>query len=347
MSAEDRRWAWQRLRLLRASPPGLAEKSGARAELVSASLEQCEQLMTAALGAGPAARPLPLFYALSQATRAICAVHLKHDFVLRRHGLTWPEAVGTASLMHRQILPAPAPVSAFTRLCSVLRCSDLSGPVALGNVWRALPDLAKPDLPQREPGWLNALVVGRLAVQRRISRGPEWVEIYAGPRDVAELGVAEWTQRLKRYPSLDGWAPTPSSNDPEEPTYLTLGSPPTQVLVLRCAIADTSTGTEAATRVRQAGPLYGGSQTQYAIPTLAGGEFLAPLALWWVVLFALSNLARYEPDQWLRVLNVDRSPLAVPLEDCLVEAIDVLPHHILEALVGRRVIAHSYPETEG
>jgi hypothetical protein len=40
--------------------------------------------------AGSASRPLPLFYALSQAGRAIAAAHLDAPWALRRHGLSAP-----------------------------------------------------------------------------------------------------------------------------------------------------------------------------------------------------------------------------------------------------------------
>lgn len=63
-------------------------------------------------------------------------------------------------------------------------------------------------------------------------------------------------------------------------------------------------------------------------------------------LLLLPQALGHEPDGWLKALNVDRNPLAVTLEACLDEAmIDVLPHHILEALTDRTIVARSYPET--
>lgn len=57
--------AWQSIRLLRARPPALVTKE--RAGVFAAALEQSEQLMRAARDVGHAARPLPLFYSVSQA----------------------------------------------------------------------------------------------------------------------------------------------------------------------------------------------------------------------------------------------------------------------------------------
>jgi hypothetical protein len=64
--------AWQSLRVLRAQPPG-GVNSDERRAVFTAALEQSEQLMRAARDVGYAARPLPLFYSLSQAGRAIAA----------------------------------------------------------------------------------------------------------------------------------------------------------------------------------------------------------------------------------------------------------------------------------
>ncbi|MGS2647941.1 YaaC family protein [Streptosporangium sp. G12] len=62
--------AFRNLRALRHDPPGYA-KQGARRTTFQSALEQCEQFLGAAGIAGYATRPVQLFYALSQAGRAI------------------------------------------------------------------------------------------------------------------------------------------------------------------------------------------------------------------------------------------------------------------------------------
>jgi hypothetical protein len=64
--------AIRNLRALRHAPPGFAGH-GARRTLFQSSLEQCEQFLAAARDTGYATRPVQLFYALSQAGRAIVA----------------------------------------------------------------------------------------------------------------------------------------------------------------------------------------------------------------------------------------------------------------------------------
>src|SRR4051794_36358474 len=80
--------AWTRIRSLRARRPLLTE-DGARRAVFSAALEQSEQLFAAAAAVTPAAKPLPLFYAVSQAGRAIAAAHNEADsWDYRGHGLS-------------------------------------------------------------------------------------------------------------------------------------------------------------------------------------------------------------------------------------------------------------------
>src|SRR5438067_921789 len=81
---------WRSIRSLRSSPPGLAaDKGRRRREVFQSALQQAEELWEAARVVGYASRPLPLFYSLSQATRAICAAWLERDgaWIPQGHGL--------------------------------------------------------------------------------------------------------------------------------------------------------------------------------------------------------------------------------------------------------------------
>jgi hypothetical protein len=61
-----------------------------------------------------------------------------------------------------------------------------------------------------------------------------------------------------------------------------------------------------------------------------------PLTAWWVLLFGLSIVARYDPGTWSRALNLDDSSgYAVPLRLVLDEALARLPWIILTALTGK------------
>lgn len=61
--------------------------------MFQSALAQAEELWDAASVAGPASRPLPLFYCLSQAGRAVCAAWTRGDrWKPRTHGLSGQEA---------------------------------------------------------------------------------------------------------------------------------------------------------------------------------------------------------------------------------------------------------------
>jgi hypothetical protein len=79
----------------------------------------------------------------------------------------------------------------------------------------------------------------------------------------------------------------------------------------------------------------GAESTRHLLPTLpAHDEHLAPLMMWWLLLFGLSIFARYHPELWAQALDVDHSEHAVPLEGLLDRALEVVPTLLYEALLG-------------
>lgn len=79
--------------------------------------------------------------------------------------------------------------------------------------------------------------------------------------------------------------------------------------------------------------LYRGGR--YAFPAMGNdSRALHPLMAWWAVLFALSMLARYQPDQWTKMINVDQHPQATSLEYVLDLAIRAVPDLVDETIVA-------------
>jgi hypothetical protein len=77
--------------------------------------------------------------------------------------------------------------------------------------------------------------------------------------------------------------------------------------------------------------LYDGQR--YFFPALAGTtRSMHPLMTWWAVLHTLSMLARYQPAQWVTSTDVNTDPRAVPLENLLDTATQILPTLITEAI---------------
>jgi hypothetical protein len=72
-----------------------------------------------------------------------------------------------------------------------------------------------------------------------------------------------------------------------------------------------------------------------AFPTgdvLKTGDVLSPLLLWWCLLHALSQIARYHSAEWLAALDPDDSRFAVPIEQILSTALAVVPRLVLLTL---------------
>jgi hypothetical protein len=142
--------------MTRAKPPGRAgadDEPERRATYVAA-LQQFDELMAAAAEVGSASRPLPLFYALSQAGRAIAAAHAGEDWDFHGHGLRMREDGG--ALLERRAY-ATKSRSAFQVVADAVGSPALVGDVEIGALWSSLPDLA--DTPLPDTIWHVALSV--------------------------------------------------------------------------------------------------------------------------------------------------------------------------------------------
>lgn len=71
---------------------------------------------------------------------------------------------------------------------------------------------------------------------------------------------------------------------------------------------------------------------RWLVPVVGGrSDSLPPLLLWWILLFGLSLLARYEPAAWRAALDLDESPVALPLSDLLDNALVIVPELLYTA----------------
>jgi hypothetical protein len=109
------------------------------------ALGQFDELMTAAASVGPASRPLPLYYALNQAGRAIVAQRQMRDqpWEPKWHGLR-VEDPPDGSLQQTPIEPERHENSSFRLLSESIRTARLRASTTLANVWAAIPNLPKP-----------------------------------------------------------------------------------------------------------------------------------------------------------------------------------------------------------
>src|SRR5437016_4640345 len=122
-------WDW--LRMTRSNLPGLAARDSDRAGLYQAALQQFEELMRAAESCGPASRPLPLFYALTQAGRAVVAV--RGGPAHKTHGLTLedPQQDPLDTVVRYSLQNAKMP-GHFQAVAQAVKSPALNGPVEIG-----------------------------------------------------------------------------------------------------------------------------------------------------------------------------------------------------------------------
>lgn len=321
------------IRAFRAGPPGLAGSEADRAALFRAALAQYEELMHAAEETGHSARPLPLFYALSQAGRAILAawhpdtavVSARRDF----HGLSVDVPDDTDLLKAVVRSPTNQAKGHFQRVVEALQLTDISWQVELGALLASLVEVVDY---WGEDTWPTAVGVARYLGGGMADR----LMNSAGILDLAlineEIGSPQdFCELVSHYPQLAPYQPT-LSDVQGVPMILTVVTP-----VGRGTLMRLRTGSEPRDEVLdRIAPQYRWLGRRWLVPSLDGTSAPPhPLLTWWAVLVALSSLARYQPVAWTRALDPDTSQLAVQLERVLDEALAALPQLVLDALMSQ------------
>ncbi|MEO8968767.1 MAG: hypothetical protein ABI427_14610 [Solirubrobacteraceae bacterium] len=326
------------LRATRADPPGLAKTDQARREVYSAALQQSEDLFDAAAASGAVARPIPLYYAVSQAGRAIAAAWVQDNWRARGHGLK--EDGGHNAWKSQGILGfriKPAGYGVFGAVAESLNSGGLCDSVELGALWAALPLILAPPGGARQ--WRSAL---RLIPMGGIT-GPVFLRIGAEHQGVLIVldghgrDADSVNQLLQNYRAADGArARVIQGILAEEHTPYGPGIP-IQWPAPTAPIDDTNRSDYIASLVRNRIPQYRYRGEHWLVPRVgAANDDLTPLLLWWVLLFGLSLLARYEPADWRKALDPDGSEAGVFLEALLDEALRDLPRLLTDALTHQQ-----------
>ncbi len=292
--------------------------------MFGAALQQFEELMDAATSVGYAARPLPLFYAISQAGRAIAAVHADDPWELSGHGLKHELR---QPVFESIVKPAPGKADSFSSVCAALSQGALGKPVELGALWSSLPDFWGIDLPgERWPRALRVLpptidfaanLLSTTSVPAVICGLPN--HLFDGLSD--EDSTNALRNELARSPGARDWEPSVAVPHPDE--YRRHVN-----VQWRAASARVRTHV-----IEQRAPQYRVSGQHWLRPMLnESRDFLSPLMTWWALLFGVSMLARYHPAPWTHALAIDQSRDAMPLERALDEALEAVPLLVLDAL---------------
>jgi hypothetical protein len=286
----------------------LAEDPQRRA-VFSAALRQSEELYDAARAAGPASRPLPLFYGLSQAGRAIAAAHNPDEttWVISGHGLKVSVGGGVDDVRTTTVkaIAGKQGNDAISSVTAAMASPPLAGNMTLSALTAALPELS--DRYQLRGDATPALEItpeedhALLAKWWPGARGSVYVRLDDG---------TDFDSLMSRYTAVDGYevvAPvTPDANGWTR-VSLSWPAPPSP---------EATPGTRALRDLSDIAERVDGRW--YLRPRLGAGH-RAPerLLVWWALLLALSSLARYHPAEWVAALDVDSSRLAVDLEETL------------------------------
>jgi hypothetical protein len=314
--------AWRSIRTLRARPPGLAAGDAERRAVFGAAIQQTEELFAASAAVSPASKPLPLFYALSQAGRAIAAAHNPEEgWKITTHGLSVRAGnrIGNAVVTP---IPSKRRSDAFTAVATALRSEALEGPVTVSALWAALPELA-------DFTHVGANAAPALEIRLEGGRYPHlFSPLHPAAGTVFLIDVAndeELRSRLSLYAHTDGCeaiiGPLPGVGRLSQATLRWPAEPS----------PESTPGTKAVRALHDVATRVG---DRWFLQPLLGSPPTAPkpLLTWWALLIGLSSLARYHPAEWTAALDVDKAPTAVELEEGLAIAERRLPQLVARAI---------------
>lgn len=320
--------SWRMIRTIRAEPAGAIKEtinsSAARRRDFQMALEQAQQQYSAAAQIGYESRPLNLFYGLSQAGRAIAAASPRLggrtglSWQGSGHGLHFDTEIGATGLLDSRIRVDDGTSDLFSRLCIAIDSpSDLRS-VAFGEILEQIPDYGMEFQDDSAPG----RPIHDVSLYSSPAAFPVEIEVrLPGIPPEGPLLENEVRAIADRYPALR----------PLRVSTLEPGLAKRSHNRDRCVFAvddiEQLTTSASGPYVPAGAQLY--RRHSLLLPEV--GEMpreLRPIASWWIVLFALSMLARYAPHHWTRTMSISESPLASRVEFILDTALHAVPELI-------------------
>lgn len=337
---------WYLLRMSRSVPPGLAANDDQRRKLYRAAITQFEDLMDAAESAGPTGSPLPLYYALSQAGRAILSVRETDDSKVfatqEHHGLG---ISASDDLLATRVEPKRREIGQFQRVAAAIQSPSLEGGkgVELGALMASLPEIGDELwLDDRWPLAIGLDPLMRLTEASTVGDlGPamDAAAFFGGRLRVAIMASEidsqdDLNKFVQHYPSLGKYKPQlPVMLPSQKPGRHELATPYGMGIEIVLSVPEGSSSPvqDHAKILDELAPLHRWQNHRWVRPSIEVGE-QPPNAFmtWWAILFTLSMLARYHPMEWTQALSVDRSQIAVVLERSLDLALEAIPHLVFE-----------------
>jgi hypothetical protein len=339
--------AWRDIQALRATPTNLAATDTLRKRTFAAALRQAEELAQAADAVSYAVKPLPLFYALSQAGRAITATHLLGRFELQGHGIQF-RLGNTTNVLGGTVGEQDIVGGAFQGVAAATGSTTIDQSVQLGALWAANPDLTGVPIPAQFGDWPKAMgyVVGTRPAKNRDLNHATGGMAYTVLDLPGETG-ADIAEVVQNYPSLagtrglkfglhgDAYAEPDEQVGRRDDGRVIIGRPAERFMPL-ADFWELEDSLYSVVEIDESFPRYPEPHLiGWAIPAVTGGPAPSPLLLWWALLFGLSHLTRYHPAAWTATVDLDTSTLAAPLRRMLDVAVEQLPVRVLAALEGR------------
>lgn len=297
---------------LRADPPELANDAGRRRKTFGYSLQQFAELLIASSRSEASSSPITLFYAMSQAGRAIAAAGCRGPgtrYEFHGHGLkvTGGPTVGGAIL---QPDPDLNRGDAFSVVADSTQSETLGAAVTVSELWGSLPQI------EPAPGLGDAS-----PPVRRLDANP-----VAGFQHATGIGLSAAEDArglgdvLSEYPRANGWERCPGV------VMTPMGSGQRGYVVRWLANGEP-------VPLADVHETYFGDATFYLRPGLGQHQDLPSILMTtWALLLALSSVARYAPVMWSQALDLDSSAIAIPLRQTISRLQVTLPRLILHAL---------------
>jgi hypothetical protein len=325
--------SWRAIRTIRAEPQGsldrVLQSDTARRREFHMALEQAQQQFAAAERIGYESRPLNLFYGLSQAGRAIAAgSHLlgrgtQNQWQANGHGLKFDISV-PHGVMPTAVKQAGGIRDLFSRVSIAVGSPLDFNEVEFGAAMNQLLDYT---MVFKEPeGYARPLTDLHISDARSESFPLELEILVPGLTSGRDTTADEVRALLASYPALSGLAV--AIDDAGDVRWSHNEG--------RCfIIVNSLEGLE----TREGHDAYELNGTDYyrrtavLLPRVGeSASSLRPLMAWWVVLYALSMLARYAPSTWTETLSLADSRIASRIEFLLDSALDAVPELLCGAL---------------
>jgi hypothetical protein len=302
-----------RVQALRADPPALA-KTGKRRKTFGYSLQQFAELLTASSRSEASSSPITLFYALSQAGRAIAAAGCRGPgtrYEFHGHGL---KITAAATVGETVVRPELNGSDAFSVVADSTQSATLDSEVTVSELWGSLPQF------QPAPGLGDASPPVRL-LEADPMAGLGKRHHAAALRLTAADDARGLANVLIDYPLATG------SELCGGPILSTTPGYTDKIYVVQWLAAGRPVP------LAEVHETFFGDETFYLRPRLGQQQELPSILMTtWALLLALSSVARYQPVMWSQALDLDSSAIAIPLRYTISRLQMTIPRLVLHAL---------------